>query len=513
MPDYLGQFVYLGKAPWYGARLAMQALGEQVRPASPRYVTSAWRDKALFLSLLSAREFPELFAVLERAKLPLYNGIRGEADALVIAGGGACFNPEPVADLVDVFCVGDGEAWFPELGRCLSYPTRQMRLDALAELPGAYLPGRRKFAYEGGIFVKDVQGEQAPVIPAATETLPPPPDEVPIRGSSELELARGCRGGCRFCLLAWTVPYRERPQEEALALMRERPYVIRCPNAGGVSYYRVAKALSQHGPMDDVGEMRVDDFVRLPFPKPHEYRGRRLTFGVEGITPRLRRLLGKPIPPEMLAEALTRVINGDPAYLRLYFIRNVPTEGGVDWREFLDWLLHEVYPWFWREQIALQLQFTPLTRTPHTPLQWVAHRYNREAEAHVKDLVDYARALKAEDPEALLYVTPSRREASWLIETALTCGSRQALQFVYNLHRGACSSLGQDTAIGRGVRAVEGLLRDCGIDPDLLLADWDPGAVLPWSHIQPLGEAGADRRLRSYRAFLRQVAGPAGIAG
>ena len=94
MDPFIGQFVYFNKRPWYGARLVIQSLAPFVIPVNSKRVTSARGHKGLFLSFLSARAYPEIFKVLERAKIPLWAKDRNSNIPLVVAGGGACFNPE-----------------------------------------------------------------------------------------------------------------------------------------------------------------------------------------------------------------------------------------------------------------------------------------------------------------------------------------------------------------------------------------------------------------------------------
>jgi len=502
----LGQFVYFNTSPWYGARLALQLLGSSVQTVTPGRVTTAKHDAALLLSFLSAREYPALFEVLRHARVPLYARDRGASDPLVIVGGGACMNPEPMADFVDVVCVGDGEAFLTGLPQALSYPTRAARLDAVRELPGAYLPGERTFTYEGGILVRDVSGDTSNILPAVNTTWYPPPPAA--KGQSpEIELARGCRGTCFFCTIAWTTPYRERPQDQAETDLTAEALAFFAPNIGGVSYY--ADIAHRRGKATK-GDVRVDDYLRLPMPQPGDGQAQRVTFGIEGITPRLRRLLGKRISDEILGQLFQRLITARVQHAQLYFIRGVPGESQADWDAFERWIEQDVHMLL-DAGIPVEIQLTPLTRQPHTPLQWVAHPYNRESEARTKALVDRARKAKARDAGSLLYVTPSRREASWLVDVALNCGSRQTGKFLQILDRGFLGSLHADAGVGFGTAKVRWALVASGIDPDLLLADWPVEAVLPWSHLQPLGEAGERHRRSAYEYITRAMR--AGVAG
>jgi radical SAM superfamily enzyme YgiQ (UPF0313 family) len=465
-------------------------------------IVSALGDEVFMMSFLAARHFQAIFDSLKKARIPYLASDRTDAHPIVIVGGGACFNPEPVAPFVDVICVGDGDDFARSMLEALSAKGRQARIDALSELPGAYVPHRRKVVYDDtGFFIKDILGEDRPIVPAVCDTFPPILHKA--ESSDELILTHGCRGTCHFCSIAWQVPYRERPKEEVFETIQMYPEVmLTSTNFGGISY--VSELIG--GSFWGVGDMRVDDFVRKvpPIETGTEFEGRTLEFGIEGISERLRKILGKPIKTALVDEAIEKALAGGCRRLKLMFIRGVPTENDNDWNEFFKWFW-PTYKKLEEAGAAVEAQFTPLTRQPHTPLQWAAHEYNSASEMIVKSLREEARRRKRASEESLLYVTPSRRYASWLIDIALQCGNRNTAQFVWAMSKGAFGNLQADRNVGRGVRRVKGVLKKVGLEPDLLLAEWPVDSRLPWSMFPAISEKGEHRRLTAYHNVSRLI--------
>lgn len=503
------KLIYFEKRPWYGACLAGDILN---RSSSSVVVQSTTADRVaavgpeddiVLMSFVSSRGFPRIFTAFKHLRLRAFREDRFSSGPLVIAGGAACFSPEPIADLVDIICVGDGEEMLSALPDILQKEKmKEGRRRAIAELPGAYDPAARSFEYdETGIFVQNADGDTSPIVPHTTDRWDPPP-YIPDR-QPQLELARGCTNSCLMCALSWRRSYRERPEEQARKILEEYEEMdLFTPNLGSVSYYQdIVKHRGKH----TTGDIAVADFLKLPYPSVGDYEGFTMTFGIEGITPRLRRLIGKPISPEKIEETQERLITGKVARQQLYFIRGIPGESEDDWREFNAWI-RAMRPRWEEAWIPTELQFTPLTKQPHTPMQFFAHLYNNGSETAVKRLMDDAREAKKENPDtSLIYITPSRRQPSWLIDTILECGSRKTTKFAWAVHKGLLRDLSSDAGIGRGVERVKGVARKAGIDPDAILSDWDFDTVLPWSHIQPGGDKGRDRMFKAARSIKRRL--------
>lgn len=481
--------------PWYGVQLIADMLGDQGKMVNPKRVLPL-NQRAILFSFLSGREYTSAFKALINANIPILSKDRGINHPIVIAGGQAVFNPEPIADLIDVFCIGDGEEFIQNLPKALSYDTRENRLAMLAELPGAYVPSLREFRYDdSGVFVTDMTGESRPIYPNETNQWLAPPD-LPDR--NELELARGCEGGCFFCTIAWIKKYRERPEQNAFEYLDGETATV-APNLGGVSYFETVVDKKAHG---TVGDTRVDDYINLPIPHVGVYEGtQQLTFGIEGLTPRLRKFMGKPISNEKIDEAFERAIIGKARKIQLYFIRGVFTETIEDWREWWDWFEPRLLK-LESHHIAVETQFTPLTRQAHTPLQWFAHPYNRDSERMAKLYLKKAQDRKKANLDSLWYVTISRREASWLLDIIAGCGSRKTLNFLWAIHTGKLGNLKQDYTIGSGSGAVKDLLFYTGHDPDIFNSAWDTEVVLPWSHIHV---SQYDRMIKAHNAVSRML--------
>lgn len=504
------QFVYTNSLAWYGARLALDllknyAVDYNIIGCNIPKVTNATNQKALLVSILADRSFFRLFKIFDHAKLPYLSSERNDSHPLVIVGGSAMYQPEPIADMVDVICVGDGEEFLMGLNEALNQKTKNARLDALAELPGAYVPGRRSIVYDKtGFFVKDVVGDDSIVIPHISNIWSPPPDD------KSLEIARGCNKKCAFCAITWRQQFRERPKEETNKYIGRLQASVDfyAPNTGGVSYYHDIMQYKKRG---TPGDITVDDFLGFPEPTFEEYKGIVHTFGIEGITPKLRRLTGKPISYEMMDEFLHKLARGGANLLQLYFIRNIPGETKEDWDEFVQYFYSSLKPFCLEHGIHAEAQFTPLTKQAHTPLQWFSHNYNNYAENLVKKMMVDEKAYYNEQKRLgikkppSVFITPSRRKSSWMIDIMTNCASRHGLKFLYAQHTGKLSRLASDKYVGSGYNKVINVIKQCGMNPDVILGDWDLDDPLPWSHIQPMGAEGERKRRNFAKSIRRRI--------
>lgn len=507
------QFVYSNSFAWYGARLAVKLLanyaaphGLEVQPVPLTGVTPATGSPAFLLSLLTNREFYKVFNVLEAARIPRFSKDRSPGHPVVIAGGAACFQPEPIADLIDVFCVGDGEEFLMALPGILARKLpRPELIRALSELPGAYVPAWRSIVYDKtGFFVKDVSGQTDPVLGHTTAVWLPPPAGLGKTGKKyEIEIARGCDKRCAFCAITWRNEHRERPLDDALNYIQGDDKIeFFAPNTGGVTYFH--DLIGNRAP-NSKGDITVDDFLRLPYPEPGAYNGHRYTFGVEGITPQLRRLVGKPISSQQLEDVQTRLVVGDANHLQLYFIRGIPGEKESDWDAIETWLQERAV--YWRDVgLPTEVQFTPLTKQAHTPLQYFAHNYDIWVERRIMSLVAWARAEKKTNPDSKLYITPSLRATSWARDVIIQCSGRLGgKRFLWAMHNGAFRRLKPDRYPGAGLEYVYQVARAAGIDPEVVVGDWPFDAPLPWSHILPAGGSQQDKMIKFAKAIRRRL--------
>lgn len=505
-------FVYTNSLAWYGARLAMDIFKDAGKPYGielqgfpTSQVLPAGSSPVFLLSILTDREYFRIFSILERARIPRFSSNRDASHPVVVAGGAAMFQPEPLADFLDVICVGDGEEFLAGMPEILSRKLpRPELIQALSELPGAYVPARRKVIYDDtGFFVKDMLGETAPIMGHTTRQWLTAPGFAKGK-QHEIEIARGCNMSCAFCAITWRNEFRERPEENTLKVLDGEPMDFFAPNTGGVSYFADLLHLRGKG---SKGDITVTDFLTMPDPEPGAYKGDRYTFGIEGISHRLRRLIGKPITAEQIEEMVRRMIVGQAGHQQLYFIRGIPGESDADWDELENWL-YDHAP-IWRDVgLPTELQFTPLTKQAHTPLQYFAHPYNIWVEARVIKLVDWARKTKKADPASNVYITASRRATSWARDCITNCTGRNGARLLWAMHKGAFNKLSPDSYPGAGLTEFHAIVREAGIDADVIFGDWPLDAVLPWSHIKPAGGVREHRMLQMARSLRRRLSDP-----
>lgn len=308
---------------------------------------------AVGVSLACELHATGLLTLLHCGGIPLRADARGDGDPLVFAGGHATFNPEPFADFVDVFLIGDGEEVLDEVMAALEHFTpgmpRREKIAALAEIPGTYAPALYPLkTSENGVWgdtgdkkilrraVKDLSAARAPLRPV-----------VPVVETAHervvLEIMRGCPNGCRFCQAGIiNRPVRWRTADE-LAAQAEAIYACTGFDEIGLlslssSDYPELDALTEkldtafapRGVNLSLPSLRVNErFLELP-KKFKTVRKAGLTLAPEAGSDRLRAVINKDVTNENLLKACAEAFANGWQAVKLYFMIGLPTETDAD---------------------------------------------------------------------------------------------------------------------------------------------------------------------------------------
>jgi radical SAM family uncharacterized protein len=351
-PDAVAERSY---APWVDMEAAMRARGvplfslESHRPASAFDV--------LAFNLSAELVYTNLLNCIDLAGAPVRAADRGEDDPLVLAGGHCTFNPEPVADFVDAFVIGDGEEVVGEITAVLhawkaaGRRDREGVLRALASVAGVYVPSMYDVTYDGPTLVAVTP--RHPDVPAVVEkrtisdlgAWPYPRHQlVPltevVHDRLNVEIFRGCTRGCRFCQAGMiTRPVRERPaaqvrQMVADGLARTGYDEVALTSLSSADYSGIGDVVSGiiNDPMCNgqvsvsLPSLRVDAFTVGIASEIQKVRRTGLTFAPEGGTWRMRKVINKLIREEDLYGAVESAFSQGWRRVKLYFLIGLPTE-------------------------------------------------------------------------------------------------------------------------------------------------------------------------------------------
>jgi radical SAM superfamily enzyme YgiQ (UPF0313 family) len=356
-------------------------------------------------------DYVNLPLMLDLARIPLYSHQRDESHPLVMAGGAALFlNPEPVADFLDLICIGEGEEILPSLVSALMEPTgsgRRELLTTLSQLPGIYVPRFHHPRYESGRLAGfDHEPGIAGFIPRICAQLErhPPAQTVILTENTEfgdmflVEVSRGCPHGCRFCGAGFIYGrFRQQPYQALVdAIERGLEHRGKIGLVGAaVSDYRDIGRLCRHvverGAKVSVSSLRIDrtdpDMLDALVASGHKT----ISLAPEGGSQRLRDLIRKNLTEEQILDACERIIARDILNLRLYFIIGLPTETERDLEELVR-LVTTI-----RQRVVEQgranrrlgvitLSINPFFPKPFTPFQWCGMEALPSLEAKVKYL-------------------------------------------------------------------------------------------------------------------------------
>ncbi|MDR1114338.1 MAG: radical SAM protein [Candidatus Margulisbacteria bacterium] len=327
--------------------------------------------------------YTNVLLFLDRAQIPLLAKERGENDPLIFAGGPCAFNPEPLADFLDVVLVGEGEELFEDFLRVLAEPDfkklpRSAKLEYLAALSrdGIYIPALRNKTAKN--YIKDLRRLNNPV-----KTIIPYIDTVHNR--LVLEIMRGCLHGCRFCQAGFTWrPLRPRPLEDILrdaenGLLESGYAEISLLSLTATDYPQIEElvcALNQKYVERKINvslpSLRTESISAKLLAETQKVRRSTVTIAPEAGTQRLRDIIHKEMTEENILQAARIAIDSGIRSLKLYFILGLPGETDADVLAIPALAEKILDANRQTRNFTLTISASNFVPKAHTPFQWAA---------------------------------------------------------------------------------------------------------------------------------------------
>ncbi|MGZ6316726.1 MAG: TIGR03960 family B12-binding radical SAM protein [Anaerolineales bacterium] len=509
-PDALAERAY---APWTDMEARMRSAG------IPLYSLETKRPLASFdiigFSLPYETLYTNALNILDLVGIPIRSADRSGLHPIIIAGGHAATNPEPMHAFIDAFVIGEGEEAIHDVidaiqrvktrpfigpdGRPEPGFDREQALQELSRIPGVYVPKYYQVHYLDDGTLSHVEtsapGVANPVVKRIVAHLPPPPTTfiVPnieiVHNRVSVEIMRGCTRGCRFCQAGMiTRPVRERSVDEIvdaaeaainatgfeeLALLSlsssDFSYVVELVNK--VSERFKGRKLTVSLPSLRIESVSIDLMDKL-----REHYSGGFTLAPEAATERMRRIINKFIPDDELINTTREIYRRGWTTIKLYFMIGHPSETLEDVQAIAD-LCKRVIEEGRKVagyKVKLHAGVSTFVPKPQTPFQWVAVD-SRDQIAAKQTL------LKRELRDRNIKLSWTEPEDT-LLEAWLSRGDRRMAEVIYTAWKnGARFDAWNDHA---KAETWANAFAEHGLDPDFYThRQRRTDEIFPWEHI------------------------------
>ena len=438
--------------------------------------------------------YPTVLKMMEMSGITVRNDERREDEPIILAGGPCTYNPLPMAEFIDVFCIGDGEEMMVNVCESLERTkglSRKEKIEDLCKIKGCW-------SYS----LKDDRGELRPVEKRLAQlTLENASTSYPIPFSSSVhdravvEIRRGCGRMCRFCQPGHvTLPIRERSAEDIIKITKE---VVK--NTGYDEYSLLSLSSNDYSNIKDVIKELAIDFnkkkisVSLPSQRidgfnlelanlMHSVRKSGMTLAPEAGSQRLRNLIKKNISEEQIINAALTLYENGWSKIKFYFIAGLPTETLEDMDEMAE-LLNKIK---YRARLIkkekglshgfeITCTLSIFVPKPFTPFQWCPQMDLDEVTEHIHYLKEKTKHIKG------LKINYHEKFVSQ-IEAALTRGDASLCKYIEALYKKGCYLDAWGEFFDKDVWAETA--KECGYTlEELAKKEFGLEETLPWDFI------------------------------
>lgn len=389
-PDSVCERVF---APWHDFGSLLQKKDIPLFSLESRTPVSEF--DFLGITLQHELTFTNVIYILDLAKIPYKSKDRNNDHPIVVGGGPAAYNPEPMADYFDIMVIGEAEEIVHEIIEKFNGLdpglTREEKLLKFIDIPGIYVP-RFYTRKEMGDWIVPQPSEKS--IPSKIRkrffnkfSQSKSPVNVPIsftetiHDRAQIEIMRGCSQGCRFCMAGFIYrPVRERSVGDILENSNEiisntgfNEVSFSSLNSGFYSGINnlISESIRQFTPIrvsPALPSLRMDRLTEKVLNKLTKIRKPGLTFAPEAGSQRLRNIINKKISEKDILETIEKVKKFGWKHLKLYFMLGLPFENEDDIDEIID-LVEKIMDIFGRRS-KVTISFSYFIPKPFTPFQW-----------------------------------------------------------------------------------------------------------------------------------------------